>query len=186
MTRLRKIAIGAGAGIGLGAMFFGMCWVFVTVMDALTAALGRNVAAVVKIADVATKALADAGKPAGNMQQVVETLASDPEAKQIVRAAVIDQCMYLVEAGGGGIEGARKADLAISGGDIKHSPSFWVTMALLPLVYMIVGSVVGWWGKEWPSDVRAAIATAIVSLIVGGAAGYYWGQTTSRNRTPAP
>ena len=47
MTRLRKIAIGAGAGIGLGAMFFGMCWVFVTVMDALTAALGRNVAAVV-------------------------------------------------------------------------------------------------------------------------------------------
>ena len=146
----------------------------------------RNVAAVVKIADVATKALADAGKPAGNMQQVVETLASDPEAKQIVRAAVIDQCMYLVEAGGGGIEGARKADLAISGGDIKHSPSFWVTMALLPLVYMIVGSVVGWWGKEWPSDVRAAIATAIVSLIVGGAAGYYWGQTTSRNRTPAP
>ena len=33
------------------------------------------------------------------------------------------------------------------------------------------------------SDVRAAIATAIVSLIVGGAAGYYWGQTTSRNRS---
>mgnify|MGYP002141976076 FL=1 len=146
----------------------------------------RNVAAVVKIADVATKALADAGKPAANMQQVVETLASDPEAKQIVRAAVIDQCMYLVEAGGGGIEGARKADLAISGGDIKHSPSFWVTLALLPLVYLVVGSVVGLWGEKWPSDVRAAIATAIVSLIVGGAAGYYWGQTTSRNRTPAP
>jgi uncharacterized membrane protein len=65
-----------------------------------------------------------------------------------------------------------------------HSPSFWVTVLLIPLVYMVVGSVVGLWGETWPSDVRAAIATAVVSLIVGGAAGYYWGQTTSRNRTP--
>jgi hypothetical protein len=43
--------------------------------------------------------------------------------------------------------------------------------------------VVGLWGGAWPSDVRAAIATAVVSLIIGGGCGYYWGQMTSRNRS---
>ena len=121
-----------------------------------------------------------------NAQDAAEKLAADPAAVQAASKA-IDAIWYeLTEAGGGGIDGARKADAAASArGDILHSPSFWVTLALLPLVYLVVGSVVGLWGTEWPADVRAAIGTAVVSLIVGGAAGYYWGQTTSRNRTPS-
>lgn len=35
-------------------------------------------------------------------------------------------------------------------------------------------------------DVRAAIAGTIVGTITGGAVGYYWGQSTSRNRIAAP
>ena len=122
-----------------------------------------------------------------NAQDAADRLATDPAAVAAASKA-IDAIWYeLTEAGGGGIDGARKADAAArAAGDLWRSPSFWVTLAMLPLVYMVVGSVVGLWGTEWPSDVRAAIATAVVSLIVGGAAGYYWGQTTSRNRTPQP
>ena len=119
-----------------------------------------------------------------NAQAAVETIKADPAKAQAAVRAIEAQWLELTEAGGDGISGARRTDAATAErGDMLRSPSFWITLALLPLVYMVVGSVVGLWGGEWPSDVRAAIATAVVSLIVGGAAGYYWGQTTSRNRT---
>lgn len=120
-----------------------------------------------------------------NAQDAAERVKADPAAAAAAAQAVDAIWYELTEAGGGGIEGARKADAAArKAGDLLQSPSFWVTFALLPLVYLVVGSIVGLWGSEWPSDVRAAIATAVVSMIVGGAAGYYWGQTTSRNRGP--
>lgn len=138
----------------------------------------RNEKAAEVVVAVAKEALG-----AVNEQEVAERLKNDPEAPAKVRAAVEENWFSIQEAGGGGIDGARKADAAARAiGDIKHSPSFWVTLMLLPLVYLVVGSVVGLWGDKWPNDVRAAIATAVVSLIVGGAAGYYWGTSTSRNR----
>jgi uncharacterized protein YcfJ len=48
---------------------------------------------------------------------------------------------------------------------------------------MIVGAVVGLFGAPFSEDVRAAIANGIVGLVLGGLIGYYYGQTTSRNRT---
>lgn len=150
----------------------------------------RNVAAATKLVEVAQKALVDAGKPAPNAQAVVEAIQSDPAAQEVVRRAVLSDPYWLTEAGGGGIEGARKADAAMVARDgpwwqAFRSPSFLFLLLAMPPVYAIVGSIVGLWGHAWPSDVRAAIATAVVSLVVGGAAGYYWGQTTSRNRASA-
>lgn len=121
---------------------------------------------------------------AATEQEAVTKLRTDPQALQAAQQAVESRWFEISEAGGGGIDGARKADAAARAtGDIKHSPSFWFTMAVVPLLYLIVGSVVGLWGKEWPAEVRSAIATAVVSLIAGGAAGYYWGTATTRNRT---
>ncbi|MEN9492638.1 MAG: hypothetical protein RJA63_3087 [Pseudomonadota bacterium] len=137
----------------------------------------------IKAAEMAVT-IAQAAVGASNAQEAVEIIKSNPEAAAKAQQAIEARWLELTEAGGDGIAGARKADAERSGKrDLLCSPSFWVTVLLLPLVYMVVGSVVGLWGIEWPSDVRAAIATAVVSLIVGGAAGYYWGQTTSRNRT---
>ncbi|MEY4636521.1 MAG: hypothetical protein RJA55_2319 [Acidobacteriota bacterium] len=144
----------------------------------------RNVQAVSVIAETIGAAVG-----ANNAQATVEAL-KDPAKLQAARDAVDQRwgdILDLTEAGGGGIEGARKADLAMSSaGSMWTSPSWWVTILLMPPVYAIVGSVVGLWGGAWPSDVRASLATAVVSLVVGGAAGYFWGQTTSRNRSPAP
>lgn len=129
---------------------------------------------------------------ATNAQEAVERVKADPGAAATATAAIEARWFELSEAGGGGIDGARKADAAITLSDgpwwtFLRSPSFWFLVLALPLVYLIVGSIVGLWGyADWSDDVRASLATAVVSLIIGGAAGYFWGQTTSRNRTPAP
>lgn len=140
----------------------------------------RNLQAATMALDVVQNAVG-----ARNAQEAVEMLAADPAARQQAAEAIDAAWLQLGEGGGGGIEGARQADrAAASAGGWWRSPSFVVALALLPLVYMVLVSVLFGVGPEWPSDVRAAIATAIVSLVVGGLMGYYFGQTTSRNRTP--
>lgn len=142
----------------------------------------RNIKAATVAFSIAKDALG-----ATNEQDVVEQLDSNPTAVAAVNAAVEDRWFELSEAGGGGIEGARKADLEISKtGDILKSPSFYVAVLLLPLVYLIVGAVVGLWGAGFSDDVRSAIANGVVSMIIGAVIGYYFGQMTSRNRVSVP
>ena len=71
--------------------------------------------------------------------------------------------------------------MALAGG-MFHSPSFWVAMTMMPLVYMIVANVVGILGVPLDDQVRSAIANGVVGMILGGLIGYYYGQATSRNR----
>lgn len=143
-----------------------------------------------KNATIAAKAfeVAQTALGAVNAQEVAERIQSDPAAAQAVRQAVQERWYELAEVGGG-IQAAREADTAsaIAGLRAWHSPSFWALLLLMPLVYMLVGSISGLWGyDQWSDDVRAAISTAVVSLVVGGAAGYYWGSTTTRNKLGAP
>ena len=141
----------------------------------------RNVAAASAVLDIVTQATGSV-----NAQAAVEAIKADPVQLAAATKAVESRWLELVPADGGGIEGARAADAAMSGNDMMHSPSFWVAIALLPLVYMIVGSVVGLFGTPWSEDVRSAIANGVVGMVIGAIAGYYFGQTTSRNRTAAP
>lgn len=141
----------------------------------------RNQKAAEMVATIAKDALG-----AVNEQEVAARLKTDPEAPAIVRKAIEARWFEVQEAGGGGIEGARKADAAVSGGDILKSPSFWVAILLLPLVYLLVMSLIGLIGTaQWSDDVRAGLAGSLISAIIGGLVGYYYGQTTSRNRTEA-
>lgn len=142
----------------------------------------RNVKAAEIAFSVAKEALG-----ATNEQEVVQRVQADPAAAQVVAKAVESNWYLLTtEAGGGGIEGARAADLKASGGDIRKSASFWISVLLLPIVYLFVLSLTGLVGSAtWSDDVRAGLAGSIVSAIIGGLVGYYFGQTTSRNRTPS-
>jgi putative chitinase len=141
----------------------------------------RNVKAAELVVDIVKQAT---GAP--NAQAAAEAVASDPGKAREAAQAIEARWLELEEAGGGGIAGARKADAEFraSGDSLMRSPSLIVALGLIPLVYMVLVSVLFGIGPDWPSDVRAAIATAIVSMIVGGLMGYYFGQTTSRNRTP--
>jgi muramidase (phage lysozyme) len=123
---------------------------------------------------------------AKNAQEAAEIVASDPAQAQAAQEAVKARWHELTEVGGG-VEAARKADAASIAQNgpwwqVFRSPSFIVALFLLPLVYMIVGAVVGLFGAPFSEDVRAAIANGIVGLVLGGLIGYYYGQTTSRNR----
>jgi hypothetical protein len=142
-----------------------------------------------KLAEVVVP-LAKQALGATNEQEVIERVMNEPGAIQAIDNAMQANLSTLIEAGGGGIDGARKADaaaMAMNGPwwSFLRSPSFWALIMLLPLVYLIVLSIIGVLGPVvWSDDVRAAIAGTIVGTIVGGAVGYYWGQTTSRNRGP--
>nr|MCU0958261.1 hypothetical protein [Hydrogenophaga sp.] len=139
----------------------------------------RNIAAAETVVGIVQQAVG-----AQNAQEAAELVQSDPQARQKAQQAVEARWFELAETGGG-IESARKADAAVrASGGLLQSPSFWIALALLPLVYMIVANVIGVIGKPLGEDVRSAISNGVVGLILGGLIGYYYGQTTSRNRTP--
>jgi lysozyme len=142
----------------------------------------RNVKAVEMAVGIVQEAVG-----AKNAQEAAEMVASDPAMAEVAQEAVKARWHELTEVGGG-VEAARKADAASIAQNgpwwqVFRSPSFIVALFLLPLVYMIVGAVVGLFGAPFSEDVRAAIANGIVGLVLGGLIGYYYGQTTSRNRT---
>lgn len=142
----------------------------------------RNVAAATMAMEVVQQATG-----AINAQEALEKVKADPAVAAAAAKAVESRWLEIAEAGGGGIDGARKADaVATASGDLLHSPSFWIACLILPLVYLLVLSLIGLIGTAtWSDDVRAGLAGSLISAVIGGLVGYYYGQTTSRNRTPA-
>ena len=140
----------------------------------------------VKAAELAMQIAQDA-LGARNAQEAVEIAKADPAAAAKAAEAIEARWLELTEAGGDGIAGARKADAAQqAAGSLLQSASFWVALMLLPLVYLLVLSLIGMVGTaSWSDDVRAGLAGSLISAVVGGLVGYYFGQTTSRNRTPS-
>lgn len=142
----------------------------------------------VKAAEIAM-AIAQEAVGAVNAQDTVDKIKADPELAQAATKAIEARWLELSEAGGDGIAGARKADAeAMAAGpwySVIKSPSFIVAMLLLPLVYLVVLSLIGVVGTAtWSDDVRAGLAGSLISAVIGGLVGYYYGQTTSRNRAP--
>lgn len=140
----------------------------------------RNIKAAEIVVSAAKEAIG-----ARNEQELMETIKADPSAAATVKKAIEDQWFKLEEVGGG-VQAARVADAQFTTGTARpwHSPSLWIALAMLPMVYAVVGSVVGWWGTPFSEDVRSAIANGVIGVVMGGLMGYYFGQTTSRNRGP--
>jgi lysozyme len=142
-----------------------------------TSVTDRNVVVAQKVGEL----IVDATNST-NLQQAVETMQKDPEALQAAAAAVQAQIYELIEAGGGGISGAR-AFAASADGKFFYSPAFWVTVLLMPLLYGTVWIALTS-ADGFSNEVRAAIASAVVTGILGAVVGFWLGSsfTTSKSR----
>jgi hypothetical protein len=140
----------------------------------------RNIALATTVVDTVKTAIG-----AVNEQQLVEKLATEPQAVQQAADAV-QEIWWQID--GSGIPAAREADtkFATSGAQVWRSPSFLFTLMMMPLIYMIVGAVVGLYGNLALSEaVVGNILTGLITAIAFGGAGYYYGAMTSSNKTGA-
>jgi muramidase (phage lysozyme) len=138
----------------------------------------RNIAGATKVLEVVTQATG-----AVNAVEAAERIAADPAAADAARAAVQSIWFELVEAGGGGIDGARKADLARASSDWQwnRSASFMIALPLILILLLAVCSILfPAMGGEWPDDTRTAVVTLIVGSIIGSLTGYYFGSMTGK------
>lgn len=119
-----------------------------------------------------------------NAQAAVEAVQSDPAAREAARAALeADHWFETTEAGGGGIAGAREYSTQMKGEDVRHIPAFWITLALLPLLYGTVYLVLTGSTEQFSGELRAAIASSVVTGVLGGVVGYWLGLKFSAPRT---
>lgn len=145
----------------------------------------RNAKAAETVAQIVVAAT---GAP--NLQGAVETIQADPAARQKASEAVEARWYELVPADGGGINGARDFNTAQGQPPFWTMPAFWVSLALLPLLYGTVYIVLTGNG-EFSGELKAAIASSVVTGVLGGVVGFWLGSsfTTSRSRglgsTPA-
>ena len=141
----------------------------------------RNQAAGVIVANT----LVEATKSA-NIAEAVGRIQSSPEALEAAHDAVNGILPTLVEAGGGGIDGARKANVDPNQLPFYKQPSFYFLLMALPLVYMLAASVLfGVGGATWSDDAKMMVATGILAVLAGGSA-YFWGSSSgSAKKTDA-
>ena len=121
---------------------------------------------------------------ATSIEEAISKVTSDPAARQAANAAVEGAFYTLSEAGGGGIEGARQfaKDLGGSGTPFWKQPSFAITVGLLPLLYGTVWIVLTSTSNVFSGELRAAIASSVVTGILGGVLGFWLGTSFGSGR----
>lgn len=134
----------------------------------------RNIAAVQIAVEAAKQAVG-----ASNEQALVETLKNDPEAAAKVRAAVDSQWAMITDASG--VPDARKQDAALTQSEkgFWHSPVFWITLMLLPMVYYVVDAVLT---GNFTSDVKAMVIGVVMGTVAGSIVTYWFGTTNGSAR----
>jgi muramidase (phage lysozyme) len=144
----------------------------------------RNVAAGTLIADKlveVTKAV--------NLQEAAEKIQNDPSLATAAQAAVND-VLGIIEAGGGGIDGARKQASTPDGDWHKAflNPAFVIGLLFTLLAAFVVVTIV--WGlgtQTWSDEIKAMVVTAVVSGALGSVSGFFLGSSLgSRNKDAKP
>lgn len=129
-----------------------------------------------KVVDIAIQATG-----ATNAQEAAEKVANDPESAEQVRTAIREQWFDIVEAGGGGIGGAREFNLAASGTPFWKQPAFVISFLLLIPVYMLVTDVFFVHTDRYQNELLTQIVTAVLTII--GLIGAFWLGSSMSSRT---
>jgi muramidase (phage lysozyme) len=110
---------------------------------------------------------------ARNAQEAAEIVASDPAQAQAAQEAVKARWHELTEVGGG-IDGARKADVAFvaAGSNPLASPAFLISLALLVMPIMLLADVFYVHPGAYDGPLRTQIVTGVLMVIA--MIGAYW------------
>lgn len=112
-----------------------------------------------------------------NAQEAAEKIDTQPAAAEAVREAVRQNWFELVESGGGGIQGAREANLKASEVSFWKQPAFVVSVLLLPLVYYVAAMVLQF--GDFSQETKAMVVAAIITGVLGGITGFFLGSSVS-------
>jgi lysozyme len=128
----------------------------------------RNVKAVEMAVGIVQEAVG-----ARNAQEAAEIVASDPVQAQAAQEAVRARWHELTEVGGG-IESARKADVAFvaAGSNPLASPAFIISLALLVMPIMLLVDVFYVHPGAYDGPLRTQIVTGVLMVIA--MIGAYW------------
>jgi muramidase (phage lysozyme) len=144
----------------------------------------RNVAA----GQIVAEKLIEVTK-AVNLQEAAEKIQRDPQILAAARDVVAEVVFQIGEAGGGGLDGARKA-AQVADGDwrkVMFSAPFMLAMGVLPLIYAVVLAALlkFSWLAEITSEVRTGVITSVTGLILGSLMGYFYGTSASSAKKDA-
>ena len=120
-----------------------------------------------------------------NEQDLVEKLAASPQAVQQAHDAV-QQIWWQIDSSGVGA--AREADVKFVSAwmPIWRSPSFVAMCVMMPMIYGVMGAVIGLYGNlKLDPGVQASIITGLITFVIGAASAYYFGSTTTTNKPSA-
>jgi lysozyme len=143
----------------------------------------RNIKAAERVAEIVV-----AATQAPNLQGAVEAMESSADARNAARLAVKTVWYELIEAGGGGIEGARKHNEAMTSGDGWRAIGYGVTIAVLAMVIVGGGGYMMWAlirDPSTPPDQRGMLIGAIVATISSVVAYFFGSSASSRSKDAA-
>ena len=159
----------------------------IELIPALGAAFGsgsevqkRNVAAASMVAEAVTRTV-----QAPNLQAAIEELERSPAKLAEARAAVSELLPTLVEAGGGGIKGARDAATAQSGDwrKLVFSLPFVGILVFVPTIWAVVAAAVfrAPWLLELDAQMRGTVIGFVMGTIAGGIVMYVYGASMTKS-----
>lgn len=129
-----------------------------------------------KTFEVVSDAVVKAVPGATDLPSAITAMVADPALKATVEQKVMDspQVRALIEVGGG-ISGARESDAKATQNDrpFWYSPTFWITLLMMPLVYGTVWLVLT--GDGFSEEIKTVVVTAIVSGVLSSITGYFLG-----------
>lgn len=140
----------------------------------------RNAAAAEAVLNVVQQATGTS-----NAQAAIEAVASDPAKRAAATEALAAEHWFdVTEAGSTGIEGAREfARTTTSQGErFWEMGVFWVTVLLLPLLYLTTYWVLTGSTDAFSGELRAAVASAVVTGVLSGITGFWLGLKFSAPR----
>ena len=140
----------------------------------------RNVEIGAALLEAATKATS-----AANEQEALERIQNDPGARAAAQAAIYQILPTIVEAGGGGLEGARKAAESQSGDwrKLVFSLPFVALLAFLPTIWAVVAGAVfkAPWLLEMDPQLRGTVIGFVMGTIAGGIVMYVYGASMTKS-----